>query len=254
MAIVPQDVIRIFESIGTEAQCIRSTDLYNEGWLLRLLLALAFRGIDCLPFRIEPGSRWYSEALLPSAFRPNSRNDKSAESRTHADAVVGQFGFAIDTKAGLALDDPCNQFVVCEAKMFSRLSQGTKNSPSYDQAARTVGCMAEVLRESGRPISDFRSLGFFVFAPQSEIASGDFLSKVNRESIRKRLEERVFGYDGKPAHSGLKTWLDRWALPLIDRVELGCHSWESIIGRIERSNPDEHVPMSQFYENCLRQN
>jgi hypothetical protein len=42
-----------------------------------------------------------------------------------------------------------HQFVVFEAKVFSGLSTKMKNASKYDQAAGTVGCMAEVLTKTG---------------------------------------------------------------------------------------------------------
>ena len=49
------------------------------------------------------------------------------------------------------------QFVLLEAKLFNRLSSGVKNAPFFDQAARSVACMAEVLRRADRePVQDGR--------------------------------------------------------------------------------------------------
>ena len=222
------EVQRILESITADGACIPGTLLYNEGWLLRLVLAAGSKGADCLPFRFDPTARWFSEALLYSAFLPRSRGDRLAESLTHADGVVGQFLFDATTKAGLVLDPKCSQFVVCEAKVFSSLSAGTKRAPTFDQAARNVGCMAETLRKARRRISLYKSLGFFVLAPESQIKAGVFSVQMSKEGIRERLRERVQMYDGQPTHDELQKWLDEWALPLVDRIELSCHSWESI--------------------------
>jgi len=109
--------------------------LYNEGWLLRLILAAAKRGTPCLPFEFLPNSRWFSEAYFYSAFLPRHRGDRLSESWTHADGVVGQFLFDPRTKAGLSLTSTCTQFAVCEAKLFSLLDSKTKNAPRFDQAA-----------------------------------------------------------------------------------------------------------------------
>ncbi len=70
------------------------TDLYNEGWMLRLILDWSARHGDRMadhPLRVPVGCRWYSEALLESQFKPREKLDKLGEGYTHADGVVGHF-------------------------------------------------------------------------------------------------------------------------------------------------------------------
>ncbi|MGA2990722.1 MAG: hypothetical protein ABSD88_09625 [Candidatus Korobacteraceae bacterium] len=253
------EVQRIFESITAEGACIPGTLLYNEGWLLRLVLAAGSKGTDCLPFRFEPTARWFSEALLYSAFLPRFRGDPLAESLTHADGVVGQFLFDAATKAGLVLEPKCSQFVVCEAKVFSGLSAGVKRALFFDQAARNVGCMAETLcrtgRRTGRPISLYKSLGFFVLAPESQIKAGVFSGQMTKDGIRDRLRQRIQMYDGQqPKFIELQKWLDEWALPLVDRMELSCCSWESVIDQVSVTHPEYGASLREFYQLCLKYN
>lgn len=249
------EVQRILESITAGGACVPGTLLYNEGWLLRLVLAAGSDGIDCLPFRFEPTARWFSEALLYSAFLPRFRGDELAESLTHADGVVGQFRFDAATKAGLVLEPECSQFVVCEAKVFSRLSAGTKRAPDFDQAARSVGCMAETLRRAARHPSLYKSLGFFVLAPESQIKGGTFSGQMSKEGIRKRLVDRAQMYgSASDRRNELQKWLDKWALPLVDRMELSCCSWESIISRVSAAQTEYGKSLSEFYQRCLTYN
>ncbi len=249
------EVQRIFESITAEGACIPGTLLYNEGWLLRLVLAEGSKGADCLPFRFEPTARWFSEALLYSAFLARFRGDQLAESLTHADGVVGQFLFGAATKAGLGLAPECSQFVVCEAKVFSGLSAGTKRAPTFDQAARNVACMAETLRRAGRPMSLYKSLGFFVLAPASLIEAGTFSRQMSKDGIRSRLVQRVQMYDSQSSDRiELQKWLDEWALPLVNRMELSCCSWESVIDRVSATHPEYGSSLGDFYQLCLKYN
>lgn len=97
------EVNRILRALNGEESCIPGTLLYNEGWLLRLVLAAGSKGMACLPFRFEPGARWFSEALLYSRFLPCFRGDPLAESLTDADGVIGHFQFGPATKVGLEL-------------------------------------------------------------------------------------------------------------------------------------------------------
>src|SRR5438105_464330 len=125
--------------------------LFNESWLLRVVIDWFGRhGGDRYPLSHLPGARWFSEAWLPSAFLPRFRGDPLAESRTHADGVIGHFTVGDPGTAGLALKPDARQFVVVEGKLFNRLSAGVKNAPYYDQAARSVACVAEALRRAGR--------------------------------------------------------------------------------------------------------
>ena len=148
---------------------------------------MAGQGARCLPFQFESRSRWFSEHSECSAFLARHRGDRVAESWTHADGVVGQFEFDPGTKAGLALAPNCTQFIVCEAKIFSLLSTGTTNAPNFHQAARNVGCMAETLRRASRPVGSYSSLGFFVLAPESQVAGGVFASQLTKRALRVEL-------------------------------------------------------------------
>ena len=253
MAKLPIEIIKVYESIGTNMPCIRPTELYSETWLLRLFLSFAFEGCQGLPFPIESGTRWFSEALLPSRFLPRFRADKLAEGETNADGVIGNIRFDPRTKAGLLLEESCSQFVVCEAKMFSKLSNGTTKAPFYDQAARSVGCIAYMLSRLGKPIEDIHSLGFFVFAPESEIGHAGLQGKMQKESIRKGLEDRVGSYRGETCYQDMNEWLQRWALPTVERIELGLCSWESLLNTAEQSCNPRSEALREFYAHCLAQ-
>src|SRR2546425_6409929 len=74
----------------SDASVLPPTTLYNEGWMLRLVLDWfdQNRGLGH-ELAFLPGARWYSEALLASRFLPERRGDNRAESFTHADGVIG---------------------------------------------------------------------------------------------------------------------------------------------------------------------
>jgi hypothetical protein len=253
VARLPVEIVRVYETIGTHTPCIRPTELYSETWLLRLFLSLAFSGSQCLPFSIESGTRWFSEALLPSRFLPRFRADTLAEGETNADGVVGHFRFDPRTKAGLLLEKDCSQFVVCEAKMFSKLSNGTTKAPTYDQAARSVGCIAHMLSQLGKPVESIPSLGFFVFAPESEISHPGLRDKMQKDSIRKGLKERVASFRSETCFQSMSEWLERWALPTVDRIQLGLCSWESLLDNAAQSCGQQYESLREFYERCLAQ-
>ena len=96
----------LLKSCETGFPVMPPTLLYNEGWMLRLVVD-RFASIDLEnephPLAVPPGCKWYSEALLPSAFLPESQGDSRAESWTHADGVIGHFGIGNSAKGNLTL-------------------------------------------------------------------------------------------------------------------------------------------------------
>jgi hypothetical protein len=178
-----EEIFGLFKSAGDDLAPIPATLLYNENWLLRLVLSIASRGVPCLPLTFAAGARWFSEARLYSRFLARRRGDPKAETHTPADGVVGHFSFARGTKTGLLLSQTGFQFEVLEAKTFSKLRKGTKNADQFDQAVRTLACMAETLRPSGKPPEQWQSLGFHIVAPQSRIDRGLFADALSKEYV-----------------------------------------------------------------------
>ena len=89
---------------STEDTVLPPTILYNEGWMLRLVLDwYATHRESDFYFSFPEGGNWYSEALLPSTFLPRYRGDKYAESWTHADGVIGHFEIGRDRDGDLTL-------------------------------------------------------------------------------------------------------------------------------------------------------
>jgi hypothetical protein len=243
------EVQNILGSITSAADnCVTPTLLYNEGWLVKLVLRAAATGINCLPFQFEAKSKWFSEVLLRSAF------PWKTESATHADAGIGHWSFDPNTKAGLLLDATCSQFVLCEAKMFSPLSKGTKYFPEWGQAARTVACMATALMEAKRLPQSYKSLALYVFAPASQIEKGVFSIQMAKDDIRQRIETRMAAHAGRPEHAGLERLRKEWALPLLDRMELDCYSWETAIGKIKAADASYGESLREFYQRCCLYN
>jgi len=225
------------------------TILYNEGWMLRLILDwFSVLKVQDRPLSVPEGCRWYSEALLPSAFLGRNRSDSLAESWTHADGVIGHFKIGEGAKANLVLSSDATHFVVLEAKMFSKLSSGIKHASYFDQAARNVACMAETMKRAPCSPSKLTSLGFYVLAPQGQIEQGIFAADLNRDSIKGKVERRVKEYGGQD------DWFGQWFIPTLARIKIEALSWEEIIFTIRNSDPDAGHELAEFYKLCLRYN
>ena len=236
-------VAHMLSRVGDPDSTLRPTELFNEGWMLRLLLDWAARSArGPHPLTFLEGARWFSEALLPSQFLPRTRGDLLAESWTHADGVIGHFTIGDVGRGDLAIQSDARQFVAVEAKMFSGLSPGVTNVPDYDQATRYVACIAETLARAARTPRSLSSLGFYVIAPQEQIDHGVFSYLVTRESIQRKVRARVTAYGGEKDR-----WYTDWFLPTVDAISLDVLAWESLV---EDAGP-EYV---EFYRKCLIHN
>lgn len=245
-----QRVFAVLESAGALNSPILPTLLYEEGWLLRVVISLASEGVDCLPLRIADGARWLSEARLYSAFQGRFRGDPLAETPSHADGAIGHLGISLNTKSGLMLNPCGTQFVIIEAKISSPLSQGTTRAKYFDQAARSVACMAETLRRCGQPLNQWRSLAFYVFAPKTRIDAGIFAGQMAKASIAAKIERRIGEYPPEERQARIE-FQQRWVTPLLERLTVDCVSWESVIGRVRLHDAAMGNDLQQFYDKAL---
>lgn len=245
MTILISDLLGSFEP---EEPNFRLTEIYNECWLVKLVLHQASM-IEDEEFALGflPGSTWFSEGLLPTAFKARYRGDKLSESRTNADGVIGHILVGEEGKADLALLPDATQFVVVEAKIHAPLSTGTTNAPGYDQAARNVACMAKVMGRASINPASLSRLAFIVLAPQDSINEGVFSAEMDPASIRRKVQERVGAYRGE-----LDEWHQTRFLPIMEHIRLQNLSWEEILDWITNHQPDVANDLDDFYRKCLR--
>lgn len=226
------------------------TLLFNEGWLLRLVLDCAsVLQLERFPLGFSPRSDWFSEGRIWSPFLPRFRSDPLSESHTHTDGVIGHIEIGKNTKTGLELKSDAFQFVVVEAKLGSRLSAGTRNAPYYDQAARTLGCMAETLRKARRSPKKMESLGFVVLAPERSIQEGLFDEAMDPQSILAKVRRRVAAYEGER-----DDWLSEWFVPMLDNTQIQTVSWEQVAERMKSEDIETAKVINGFYQRCLQYN
>ena len=227
------------------------TQLFNEGWLLRLALDwFAAHPEVQHELAVPQGCRWYSEALLPSPFPPRQRGDGRGESHTHADGVVGDFDIGGTGDGELVLRQGATRLVVIEAKLKSRLSSGTRNAPDYDQAARNVACLAKALTYGLRPPAEMATLAFYVVAPASQIESGVFAEQLTKESVLRKVTQRVKDYGS----ADLDEWLHEWFEPVLARVHIGALSWEAVGDFMLDLDPKSGDSFAAFYAKCVEFN
>jgi hypothetical protein len=177
---------------------------------------------------------------------PRFRGDPLSESWTHADGIIGHIKIGSDGKAYATLMSDATHLVITEAKIFSKLSAGVKNAPYFNQAARYVACIAEMLSLADRRPEDLKRLGFYVLAPVKAIDYGWFEKPLEKADFRQRVEKRVQAYEGKK-----DLWLEDWFLPVLDHIEIQCLSWESVLEYIGSVDTAFSNSLRDFYQKCL---
>ena len=240
----------LIDAADNEPQRFPPTLVYSEGWMLRLVLHwFSGREAPGHPLAFHPGATWFSEALLPSPFRSRHRGDRRAEARTHADGILGHFTIGSAAKADARLLPKPEQLVVTEAKIHSPLSGGTRNAPTYDQAARNVACIAELLSRVSRRPNELRTLAFYVVAPQQHINEGAISAKLQKPSIEKAVRLRAQAFSPE-----LDPWFDEWFLPALESMTIMPLSWEQLILDIKSQDAATAQELGTFYEKCLKYN
>ncbi len=244
----------MLQSCDTDWPVFPPTILYKEDWLLRLVMDwFSSHNVPNHALTFCPQVRWFSEALLPSAFLATHRGDRLAEGWTHADGVIGHFEIGNVGKADLALLTDATQLVVIEAKMFAGLSAGVTRARYFDQAARTVACIAEVLHLAGRDPSLLSTLGFYVLAPEDPREDGPFHAEMNKESIEGKVQRRVTEWVEE--HGDDKDqWCNDWFQPTLQRAAVDVLSWEAVIGTIASHDAESGDSLKRFYDRCVEFN
>lgn len=226
------------------------TQIYNEGWMLRIILDWFAKHSGNDHILSFPGDgRWYSEALLASPFLSQVRGDPLGESYTHADGVIGHFEIGNNGYGDLLLRSGATHFIIIEAKMFSKLSPGVTHARYYNQAARNVACISEILNKAHCNPRSLTSLGFCLIAPESRIDEGIFTQYMSPVSIKRTVKRRVEEYNGTKDE-----WYHNWFLPTMEAIKINTISWEQVIADISAMDAVSGKELEAFYNLCLKYN
>lgn len=187
MSIINRKEHDIFESILTnKTKKINPTIIYNEGWMVRLLVEYSIRENICLhDIHFEKFENWTSEALISSPF---IKAPKLREGYTHVDIAFGDFTINYQERGELVFNSP-KLFGVIEAKMKSDLSQSTSNYKNYNQASRNVACIAK--NTLGCKCESY----FIVVAPKSIIDRHQIEKQIDKTFIVDQINSRFNIYD-----------------------------------------------------------
>lgn len=238
----------LIEALSESNPPFPPTDLFNETWLLRLVLDWYsdHRGFES-PLAFMEGARWFSRGQLPSAFLARYKSDKLAENWTNADGLIGHFDVGKGGRPEITIRRDALQFTVIEAKIHSRLSTGVKNAAYYDKIARAVACMAEILRQAYRRPEDMQTISFYVLAPREQVEERVLSKYLAVETITEKVQRRVSEYG-----SERQEWFDNWFLPMMDLITVETITWGDIISVIWSVDTKSADQIAGFYQNCLK--
>jgi hypothetical protein len=223
------------------------TLLYNEGWMLRLVLDWCSEHPTAVePFLFLPNARWYSEALLPSRF---GGRGGQREGFTHADGVIGHFEFRPGGRGDIELVPGAKQFSVIEAKMGSLLSTGIKNAPAYNQAARNIACMAHMTARVSPDTSSLKRVSFTVIAPEQRISERAFEAELALEALEQAVRTRTAMFEG--LHD---EWFANNFQALLPKCEIKAVSWEDTVETISAVDQATGKEFQDFLSICLKHN
>ena len=246
---IPKAFIDLLSSALSVEKNFPPTLIFNEGWMLRILLESHQKGNACFPIPYNSDSSWFSEGIISTPFNRKPYR----ESGTRSDGVIGQIKIRENTKAGLRLTEEARQFVVIEAKMKSGLSPDIENADFYDQASRYLACMCKTIELSNCRFSEIDSLGFYIIAPEHLVDELNCQKYLDSKYILKTVAKRVNQYrQEKEIYPELRRWYDKKFKPFMALMEkekrMGCLTWESVIKNI----PDDYERMRtrEFLDKC----
>ncbi|RKS03064.1 hypothetical protein [Flavobacterium sp. 102] len=233
-----KEIITIIESIDSNIPNINPTQIYNEGWMTRLLITLSIKEKAKLNgFDFGKIPNWTSEALVSSPFIKASTK---REGYTHADIVFGDFTIDYSISGKINVNQDAQIFGIIEAKMGSSLSKGTSNVKEYNQASRSLACI------SSQPYDNNSNIFFIVVAPENKIAK--IKEQITLEKLIKQIENRFSDY-----HDDFKiTQNMNSIISKAKQCKVLAWSYEEWIEAI--ANPDTKQFLTDFYEKTKKWN
>ena len=246
-SLVMDRIQTMLKSCMTDSPPLPLTIVYNENWLLRLVVDwFSAHHVPQQLLTFPDNAWWFGEALLPTPFGADTKRKRPGDAWTQVDAVVGQFEIRNPARPELVLLPNSTHLVVLEARMASETSSGVPGAKYYDKAACTIASMAETLRRAKRRPAEFERLVFCVLAPHARIAEGTFTSELNRDSIGRKVKRRVEAYGGAK-----ERWYTRWFAPVFKKTEVVTLSWEQVIETIGKHDFSSASSLEEYYQRCL---
>ena len=181
-----KNLLEIINTLDSNKPNINPTEIYNEGWMTRLLVyesiieKIKLRDID-----FKSISYWTSEALISSPF---VKTKKYKEGYTHADMALGDFSVDFTERGEIKISKSAKVFGIIEAKMGSNLSPGTTHFKDYNQASRNLACIAYNTRNIKCEIF------FYVVAPEKKLIEHEIKKQIDLKTMLDQISFRFKEY------------------------------------------------------------
>jgi len=234
-----ESTIEKIKALDKLAEHINPTVIYNEGWMIRLLVMESIiekLEIEGISFGNVASQNWTSEALIESPFL---KAQKYPERHTHPDIIFGDFCVDYAKCGKITLKDPPKRLGIIEAKMGSNLSQRTSYAEKYNQASRSICCLSHVTKD--KPDCE---IFFIVAAPKKTIEKPIFVKQIKPENIKKQIEER-FQLSSIEYLPGIRGQ--------VENCKISTISYESWIDGLKKNDGVEKE-LNKFYQKCLQHN
>jgi hypothetical protein len=234
------------------------TLIFNEGWLLRLVLDWICKNEKRLSeIEFSDNSSWFSEGLLSSPFHHRTRSDKLAEGKTHADGILGHFIINNGSKADINLIENGKLFSVLEAKLFSSFSPGTKYFPEFNQVSRYISCLAYLNSQFPQEKNNYQHFFFSAVFPSERSNDHEFLINLEKKKIFNDVSKRIEEYNTKGRQQDfekLSFWFKSQFVPFLEKIMIRQITWESIIEEISSFDNSFGEQLNSYYQKCLYHN
>lgn len=238
------EILEIIKTIETSNVNVNPTQIYNEGWMTRLLVYYSIKEkIYLKEIDFSLIKNWTSEGLLSSPF---VKANIYREGYTHADIVLGDFIVNYEDGGLINVLPEAKYFGVIEAKMKSPLSKGTSNALDYNQASRNVTCIAN---NTNLDCTTF----FYVVRPKPKLYVKGRVPKclsvnVNNVKINEEIRGRFLHHNSKNESIDNENDIIKKA----DKCIVGIITYEEWIELFK--NDDIREILEKFYKNCIKWN
>lgn len=234
-------IINIIQSIENAQPNVNPTVIYNEGWMIRLLVLSSIQEkvkFDSIDF--SSIFNWTSESLISSPFI-NAK--KYREGYTHADIAIGDFKVDYSNRGEIEILTDAKHLGIIEAKMGSNLSQGTTHVLDYNQASRNLVCIAS--NTINKPVC---KTFFYVVAPASKIKDHEIVAQIELDAVKKQVNQR---FELHKSETDIYS-LNEQIIAKIENCVIKAISYEEWINLFKNSTA--HNDLQNFYEKAKKWN
>jgi hypothetical protein len=236
-------IIEKIKALHELVKGINPTIIYNEGWIIRLLVEESIRAkIKVKNIDFSKMKNWTSEAKISSPFEgAELKSINKNETKTQTDIILGDFPnpkFGETGGSEVKAEKNAEILGIIEAKMGSSLSQGIKKAEKYNQASRSISCLAHATKESPKC-----EIFFAVVAPHIQIEKSKFKEQIN--NVEEEIKGRFI------STKGIVGYTDDMREKVKNCKKL-IISYEEWISKIEDNDVKKAVV--GFYEKCIKYN